>query len=54
VETLTKDKKEKDNVLTNFKLLNLKNVFLFISRKFRRTTKVEKDTTTEMGCNLLA
>jgi hypothetical protein len=38
VETLTKDKKEKENVLTNLELINLKSVFLFNSEELQRRT----------------
>jgi hypothetical protein len=35
VKTLTKKKKEKENVLTNLELINLKNVSLFNFEKLR-------------------
>ncbi len=34
--TLIKEKKEKENVVTNLELINLKNVSLLQSEKFRR------------------
>jgi hypothetical protein len=41
---VTKEKKEKENVLTNLELVNLKNVFLLQSKKLRKkTTKVDKE-----------
>jgi hypothetical protein len=44
VKTLTKEKKEKENVLIDLELVNLKNVFLLQFEKLRRkTTKVEKE-----------
>jgi len=43
VKTLIKEKMEKDNVLIDLELMNLKNVFLLNYEKLRRrTTKVEK------------
>jgi hypothetical protein len=43
VEALIKEKEEKENVLINLELMNLKNVHLFNSKKLkRRITKVEK------------
>ncbi len=43
VKTLIKEKKEKDNVLTNLESTNLKNAFLLNFEKFRRkTTKAKK------------
>jgi len=36
VKTPTKEKKEKENVLINLELINLKNVFLLQSKEFRR------------------
>jgi hypothetical protein len=48
VKALTKQKKEKENVLTNLKLINLKNVFLLQSEELRtKTTKVEKENLME-------
>jgi hypothetical protein len=42
VEALTKEKKEKANVLIDLKLINMKNVSLFEFEELRRsTTKVE-------------
>lgn len=41
VEALTKEKKEKENVLIDLELINLKNVSLLNYEKFRRITKVE-------------
>jgi hypothetical protein len=35
VETLVKEKKEKDNVLTYFELVNLKNVYLLDFEELR-------------------
>jgi hypothetical protein len=43
MKTLTKGKKEKDNVLTNLELINLKNVILLQFKEIRRkTTKAKK------------
>jgi hypothetical protein len=43
VKTLIKGKKEKDNVLTNLELINLKNVILLQFKEIRRkTTKAKK------------
>jgi hypothetical protein len=48
VKALTKQKKEKENVLTNLELINLKNVFLLQSEELRiKTTKVEKKNSME-------
>jgi len=42
VEALTKEKKEKENVLTNLKLVNLNNASLFNYEELkRRTTEAE-------------
>jgi hypothetical protein len=38
VKSLTKEKKKKENVLTNLMLRNLKSAFLFNYEKIRRTT----------------
>jgi hypothetical protein len=38
VKTLTKGKKEKENVLTRLELMNLKNVSLLQSKELRRKT----------------
>ncbi len=38
MKALTKEKKEKENVLTYLELINLKNVFLLQSEEFRRKT----------------
>jgi hypothetical protein len=44
VKALTKENKEKENVLTNLELINLKIVSLVQSEELRRkTTKVEKN-----------
>jgi hypothetical protein len=44
VKKLTKKKKEKENVLTNLELINLKNVFLLESKELRRKiAKVERE-----------
>jgi hypothetical protein len=44
VKTLIKEKKEKENVLTNLELVNLKNVSLLEFEELRRkTTKAEKE-----------
>ncbi len=40
MKTFTKQKKEKENVLTNLKLVNLKNVFLLQFEELRR--KIEE------------
>jgi hypothetical protein len=42
VEALTKEKKEKDNVLTNLELVNLKNAFLLNSKVLKTKTKKRK------------
>jgi len=36
VKSLTKEKKEKENVLIDLELINLKNVFLLKFEEFRR------------------
>jgi len=38
VKTLIKEKKEKENVLTNLELINQKNVSLLQSKKLKRKT----------------
>jgi hypothetical protein len=38
VKALTKEKKEKENVLTDLELINLKNVSLLQSKEFRKKT----------------
>jgi hypothetical protein len=44
VKAFIKERKEKDNVLTNLELIILKNVSLLQSEEFRRkTTKVETE-----------
>jgi hypothetical protein len=44
VKALTKEKKEKENVLTDLELLNLNNVFIFQSKELRRKTiEVERE-----------
>ncbi len=48
VEALTKEKKEKENVLTNLELMNLKSASLLNYDKLRRRTiKVEKEKLVE-------
>jgi len=42
VEALTEEKKEKENVLIDLELMNLKNVSLFNSKELRRIAKIEK------------
>jgi hypothetical protein len=42
VEALTKEKKEKDNVLTNLELVNLKNAFMLNSKVLKTKTKKRK------------
>ncbi len=43
VKALTKEKKEKSNVLTNLESMNMKNASLLQFEKFeRKTTEVEK------------
>jgi hypothetical protein len=43
MKALTKKKKEKENVLTNLELINLKNVSLLQFEELRRkTSKVER------------
>ncbi len=42
METLTKEKKEKENVLTNFELMNLQFVFLLNFEELRRKATIEK------------
>jgi len=41
VEALTKEKKEKENVLIDLELINLKSVSLLNYEELRRITKVE-------------
>ncbi len=42
MKALTKEKKEKENVITNLELINMNNVFLSQSKELRRkTTEVE-------------
>jgi len=44
VKKLNKKKKEKENVLTNLELINLKNVFLLESKELRRKiAEVERE-----------
>ncbi len=44
MKALTKEKKEKENVLIDWKLISLKNVFLLWFKKIRRKTiKVERE-----------
>jgi hypothetical protein len=38
MKTLIKEKKEKENVLTNLEFINMKNVFLLQYEEFRRKT----------------
>ncbi len=38
MKALTKEKKEKENVLINLELINLKNVFLLQFEEFKRKT----------------
>ncbi len=38
MKALTKEKKEKENVLTDLELINLKNVSLLQSKEFRKKT----------------
>jgi len=38
MKALTKEKKEKENVLINLELINMKNVFLLQSKELRRKT----------------
>jgi hypothetical protein len=48
VETLTKEKKEKENALTDLELMNLKNVFLLNFEKLRRRrAMIEKEKLVE-------
>ncbi len=48
METLIKEKKEKENVLIDLDLVNLKNASLLNSKKLRRKTiKVEKENLVE-------
>jgi len=43
VKALTKEKKEKENVLTNLELINLINVFILLFEELKRkTTKAKK------------
>jgi hypothetical protein len=42
VKAQTKNKKEKENVLTNLELINLKNVSLLQYEEFRRKTTEAK------------
>ncbi len=44
MKTLTKEKKEKENFLIELELMNLNNVILLNSKKFKRKTiEVEKE-----------
>jgi hypothetical protein len=44
VKALTKEKKEKENVLTDLELINLKNVSLLEFEEFKRKkTKAERE-----------
>ncbi len=44
MKTLTKEKKEKENVVTNLELINLKNVSMLQFKKFRiKTAEVERE-----------
>jgi hypothetical protein len=44
VKALTKEKKEKDNVLTDLELINLKHVSMLQFEELKRkTTEVERD-----------
>ncbi len=47
VEALTKEKKEKENVLTDSKLVNLKSVFYLILKNKKRVIQVEKEKLVE-------
>jgi len=48
VETLIKEKKEKENVLIDLELVNLNNASLLNSKKLRRKTiEVEKENLVE-------
>jgi len=48
VETLTKEKKEKENALIDLELMNLKSASLLIFEKLkRRIAKTEKDKLVE-------
>ncbi len=42
MKALTKEKKEKENVLTNLELINMNNVFLSQSKELRRKTTEAK------------
>ncbi len=42
LEALTKEKKEKENVLIDLELMNLKSVFLLSSKKHKRKIVKEK------------
>jgi hypothetical protein len=42
VEALIEEKKEKENVLIDLELMNLKSVSLLNSKEFRRIVKIEK------------
>jgi hypothetical protein len=42
VEALTKEKKEKGNVLIDLELVNLRSVFLFYFEEFKMTTKTKQ------------
>jgi hypothetical protein len=44
VKALTKENKEKENVLTNFELINLKKIFLLQSKELKRKiVEVERE-----------
>jgi hypothetical protein len=50
VETLIKEKKEKENVLTNLELMNLKSISLLNFEEFRRRIgEAKKDKLVEVN-----
>ncbi len=50
METLTKEKKENDNVLIDLELMNLKNVSLLNCEELKiNTTEVEKEKLVEVN-----
>jgi hypothetical protein len=50
LESLTKEKKEKDNVLIDLELMNLRNVSLLNYEELKtNTTKVEKEKLVEVN-----
>ncbi len=47
MEALTKEKKEKENVLTDLELVNLKSISLFNYEELRRIVEAKKEKLVE-------